>query len=78
METIEVTARWGEDGQVSPVQFRLKGTIVHVDTIGRRWQDEAGVHALVKALGGRTFELIFNPTELKWFLGFQDQSPARV
>jgi hypothetical protein len=78
METIEVTARWDEDGQVSPLQFRWKGTILHVEAIGRRWQDEAGLHALVKAMEGRTFELVFKPDEMKWFLGYQDQSPARV
>ncbi len=78
METIEVTARWDENGEVTPVQFRLKGTPIQVETIGRRWQDERGLHALVKALGGRTFELVFSPTEMRWYLAFQSQTPAVV
>ncbi len=78
MEAIEVTARWDAEGQVTPVQFIWKGTPVQVETIGRRWQDDAGVHALVKALGGKTFELVFDPKALKWFLGFLDQSPWMV
>ncbi len=78
METIEVTARWGEDGQVSPVQFRLKGTPLQVETIGRRWQDQAGLHILVQALGGRVYELVFDPAALKWSLAFQGQSATVV
>jgi hypothetical protein len=78
METIEVTARWEEDGQVTPVQFRLKGTPLQVETIGRRWKDEAGLHVLVKAFGGRTFELVFDPAAMKWFLGFQGPSAAVI
>jgi hypothetical protein len=74
METIEVTARWDENGEVSPLQFLMNGTPIQVETIGRRWQDEHGLHALVKALGGRTFELVFDPAEMKWFLGFQGPS----
>jgi hypothetical protein len=78
MEAIEVTARWQETGEVTPIQFRLKGTPVQVETIGRSWQDEHGRHALVQALGGRTFELVFDPAEMKWFLGFQGPSANYV
>ncbi len=78
METIEVTARWDVDGQVTPVQFRWQGAPVQVETVGRRWQDDAGLHALVSALGGRTFELVFDPKTMKWSLGFQSRSPNMV
>ncbi|HEY3343434.1 MAG TPA: hypothetical protein VGJ97_00810 [Anaerolineaceae bacterium] len=78
MQAIEVTARWGADGEVTPVQFRLEGSPIQVETIGRRWQDERGLHVLVKAQGGQTYELAFSPVALKWFLSFQGASPRYI
>jgi hypothetical protein len=78
MQAIEVTARWGADGEVTPIQLRIEGTPIQVETVGRRWQDERGLHALVKATGGQTYELHFDPAELKWFLIFQGASPRYI
>lgn len=68
-EPIEVTARFGVDGEISPRSFIYRGEKYPVDSTGRRWQDEEGIHILVMVHGNRVFELIYHPEENLWYLG---------
>jgi len=68
MERISVTARFDENGKVSPLNFSWQGRAYLVDSTGRRWKDELGEHILTMAPGGRVFELIYNPGEGAWYL----------
>jgi hypothetical protein len=68
MELIQVTARFDLDGKITPIEFTWNGRQYTLDSIGRRWQDEKGVHILVMIPGGRVFELLFVPAEGCWYL----------
>lgn len=78
MEPVEVTARWGADGDVAPLSFQGKAGPVTVAVSGRHWKDEEGLHVLVQGADGRAYELVFHPAEMRWFLGFQRRSPAVI
>jgi hypothetical protein len=67
-EAIEVIARFDNNGWVQPLRIRSEGRVIPVDSTGRRWQDEAGMHILCMLPGGRVVELIFQPAELRWYL----------
>ncbi len=69
MEPIEVTARFDEQGAITPLQFAWKGGIYRVESTGRHWQDDAGLHILVEAASGRIYELVFKGVEGCWFIG---------
>jgi hypothetical protein len=69
METVEVEARFDEAGVASPVRFKWNGRWYPVDSVGRRWQDGRGQHVLVMVPEGQAFELLFSPTEVRWYLG---------
>ena len=68
MEPIEVTARFDEHGTVTPLQFTWKGSLQRVESTGRRWVDEGGLHILVMVVSGRMYELTFQSGEGKWFI----------
>lgn len=68
MDAIEVTAKFDLQGDASPISFTWQGVSYPVDSIGRRWRDEAGQHILVMVPGGRVFELVFNYSEGLWYL----------
>ncbi len=78
MQAIEVTARWDDKGRVTPLRFILGGVPAEVEATGRQWKDPAGLHVLVQAQAGRTFELIFDPQELLWHLGFEGRPQVFV
>ncbi len=67
-EPIEVTARFDEDGKVTPLELRWKGSQPRVESTGRSWKDEAGLHILVQVVSGRMYELIFRSGEGKWYI----------
>jgi hypothetical protein len=69
MQSVEVTARFDPQGRATPLSFTLEGTLYAVNSIGRRWEDEAGQHSLVMSATGEVFELVFSPQESRWFLG---------
>ncbi len=73
MIAVEVTARFGADGQVTPVQVIWKGRSYPVNQGGRRWQDTAGDHFLVMIPVEKVVELLFVPGEKRWYL----QEPGR-
>ncbi len=75
MEPVEVTARFDLEGEITPLRLTRAGRELVVESVGRRWRDESGYHALVMLLGGRVFELTFNYTEGKWHLEAKAAAP---
>ncbi len=68
MESIEVIARFNEQGQIDPLSFLRAGRSYHIDTIGRRWEDESGQHFLVMVPLERVCELLYVINESRWYL----------
>lgn len=68
MDLIEVTARFAKDGRIYPQQITWQGIDYWVESTGRRWQDQEGVHILVMIRGTEILELIFQPGQGLWFL----------
>jgi len=76
MEPIEVTAHFDPQGTITPLEFTWKGSKLRVESTGRRWTDEAGLHILVMVAGGRIYELSYRSGEGRWFL--QRVKPERA
>lgn len=68
MEPIEVTARFEPEGKIVPLSFTWQGQTYPVDSTGRHWEDQAGLHTLVMVPGERVYELIFIRAESRWYL----------
>lgn len=68
MESLEVTAKFDEDGKITPLRFTWKGKDYLVETTGRHWEDSNGVHILVMVPGEHIFELVFDTAQVRWFL----------
>ncbi|HNT25289.1 MAG TPA: hypothetical protein PKM21_13030 [Anaerolineales bacterium] len=68
MQPIEVTAHFSIEGKATPLRFTWKNSVYQIESTGRRWTNEDGLHILVMALGGRMFELLFVCTEGRWYL----------
>lgn len=68
MKAIEVTARFAEDGQVTPLQLIWNGHTYPVNQVGRRWQDAAGEHFLVMIPEEKVVEILFVLNEGCWYL----------
>jgi len=75
MEPIEVTVRFDLHGKTYPQQFVWGGRVYPVTSTGRRWQDRTGRHVLVMTPEARTYELVFDPQELHWYLNPAATSP---
>jgi hypothetical protein len=69
MESIEITARFDEQGTITPLHFSWKGSFQRVESIGRRWEDESGLHILVMVSSGRIYELIYKSEQGCWYIG---------
>jgi hypothetical protein len=69
MEPIEVTAHFDQTGTVTPLHFTWKGSPWRVESTGRRWVDEKGLHILVMISNGRIYELTFQGGDGRWYLG---------
>ena len=69
MEPIEVTARFDEQGMITPLHFTWKEDIYRVESTGRRWLDDVGQHILVMVSSGRIYELTFKRNEGRWYIG---------
>lgn len=67
-ELIEVTAKYLPDGQLQPMQFIWKQQLYQIESTGRRWQEEEGLHLLVMIPGGQVFELLYETQEKCWYL----------
>jgi hypothetical protein len=77
LEPIEVTARFSEQGTITPLSFIWNGGHYKVDSIGRQWTDGAGQHVLVMVASERIYELIFLKDEARWFIS-QSQAGRQV
>jgi hypothetical protein len=75
MEAIEVTVRFDTQGKAYPQQFVRKGQVTLLTSTGRRWRDQAGEHILVMTAEAKTYELVFDPFELRWYLNATGASP---
>jgi hypothetical protein len=75
MEPVEVTVRFDAKGKVYPLRFVWSGRAIEVTSTGRRWQDQAGQHILVMSVEAKTYELVFDPNELRWYLNPSGASP---
>lgn len=68
MDRVEVNARFDANGHVRPVSLQVDGQTIPVDSTGRRWQADDGLHILTMLPGGRVVELVFRAQEMKWYL----------
>lgn len=68
MEEIDVVARFERSGRISPQSFTWRQVDYPVTSVGRAWQDDAGQHILVMVPGDRVFELVFAPSQGRWWL----------
>jgi len=68
MDTIEVTARFDSQGNITPISFTWQGIVYTVESIGRRWEAKDGLHMLVMVIGNRAYHLVFNEKASTWKL----------
>lgn len=68
METIEVTALFDIQGNITPLSFIWQGRAYRVESTGRRWEAKDGLHILVMVPGNRAHHLVFNPKDCLWKL----------
>jgi hypothetical protein len=68
MEPIEVTARFDANGKITPVKFTRQGVACRVESIGRSWQANDGVHILVMTPENKVYHLLFKPAGGNWYL----------
>jgi hypothetical protein len=68
MDAVEVLARFDAQGKVTPLRFSWQGQEFEIESTGRRWQAEDGLHILVMTPGGRMFELLLLASEFRWYL----------
>lgn len=66
MEPVQVQARWKRNGGFEPIRFFWKGVMYRVESTGRDWEDEQGVHVLVMIQGGQVYELVFKLNPAGW------------
>lgn len=67
-EPCQVVARWDADGRFEPSQFFCQGTVYQVESTGRSWEDETGMHVLCMVPGGQVFELVFRLQPAGWLV----------
>jgi hypothetical protein len=68
MEIIEVTARFTVEGKVLPLQVLWNGRDFSIESTGRRWEAEDGLHILAMLPGDRVVELLFTRGDSRWYL----------
>lgn len=66
MEKIEVTARFGQDGQIFPLRFVWEGRTYRIDSIGRQWETGGSLHFLVMVPTNEVYELVYQPLSRLW------------
>lgn len=76
-QPIQVTAHWEAAGWFSPRQFVWQGRVYSVESTGRQWEDEEGLHVLCMLSGGTVYELIFRLRPAGWWL-LPPAGPARA
>ncbi len=68
LQPVEVTARWEPAEGFLPSKIIYAGDVYLIESTGRRWEDEHGLHILCMIAGGQVFELIFRLQPAGWFL----------
>lgn len=68
MDLIEVTARFAKDGNIYPQRLNWQGVELPVESTGRHWQDQEGIHILVMVPRERVLELIYHTADSLWYL----------
>ena len=76
METIEVTARFDQQGRITPLNFVWQGRAYRVEGTGRRWEAKDGLHILVMVPGNRAFHLVFDCINGIWKLIRSSEIPT--
>lgn len=66
LEQVEVAARWELDGRFEIRRFAWRGQVFTVESTGRQWEDETGLHVLCMVPGGQVFELVFHLNPAGW------------
>jgi len=68
LEPVEVSARWEPQGWFIPRQITWQGKVYPVESTGRHWEDEQGLHILCMIAGGQVVELVFRLQPAGWLL----------
>ncbi len=68
MDTVEVTARFSRQGNVTPLEFIWRERAYPVEAVGRRWASDIGDHFLVMVPADQIVELIYSAATGRWFL----------
>jgi hypothetical protein len=68
MDIIEVIARFDKDGKIYPQRLIWQGVEFPVESTGRRWQDQEGLHILIMIPRERVVELIYQAGDGLWYL----------
>jgi hypothetical protein len=68
MEQVQVEARWKPDGSISLSRFIWNEHTYQVESTGRQWEDESGLHVLCQVAGGVVYELVFQLNPAGWKL----------
>jgi hypothetical protein len=67
VEAVEITVTVDAEGRVRPLRFKWRGRAYRVESVGRSWEDTAGLHVLVMTASGRMFELL-GAAAGRWYL----------
>jgi hypothetical protein len=77
MKAVEVTARFTPEGEIIPLEFRVHSSSFRVQTTGRRWTTEQGIHILVLDSTSRSHHLLYMPGQQVWYRIQDLEPPAR-
>lgn len=72
-----VSARWDASGRFIPRRFIWQDREYTVESTGRQWEDEEGLHTLCMVPGGMVFDLVFRLQPAGWWLR-PPSGPAQV
>lgn len=67
-EQVVVTAQFDLAGNPQPLSFIWNNLPYSITATGRRWEDTQGRHILVMDNADQVYELLFVPTEGRWYL----------
>lgn len=76
MESIRVRAVFDPDGSITPLAFTLHEVEHSVESVGRRWQAEDGLHILVMTYDRQVHHLLFAPAQALWYFLPRPMPPA--
>lgn len=77
-EKVEVNARWKKSGGFTPEKVFWQGQTYLVDSTGRSWEDEEGLHLYCMVSGGQVMELKFQLNPAGWYARFAASASRMV